>query len=226
MDGILIVDKPQGMTSHDVVDLIRRRFGLKKAGHAGTLDPMATGVLVMLLGKATKLSDLLMAHDKEYHAEMTLGRSSDTGDAWGKLEVTESKVELSADSIHEAFKKFTGEIYQTPPMYSAIKHNGKKLYELARKGITVEVKPRKITIEKLDIMNISLPIIEFKTLCSKGTYIRQLVIDIGKELGYGAHLSKLRRTRSGDFKIEDALRLDELEQMSGTELEKKLVKME
>lgn len=226
MDGILIADKPQGMTSHDVVDFIRRRFGLKKTGHAGTLDPMATGVLVMLLGKATKLSNELMAHDKEYHAEMILGQASDTGDAWGKLEVTDSKIELSSERVHEAFRKFTGEIYQTPPMYSAVKHNGKKLYELARKGITVEVKPRKIKIEKMEITGISLPQIEFKVLCSKGTYIRQLCIDIGLELGCGAHLSKLRRTRSGDFRIEQAVRLDELERMSKIELEERLVNVQ
>jgi tRNA pseudouridine55 synthase len=226
IDGILIVDKPQGMTSHDVVDFIRKRFGIKKAGHAGTLDPMATGVLVMLLGKATKLSNELMAHDKEYHAEMILGQSSDTGDAWGKLEGADTNIELSSERINEAFRKFTGEIYQTPPMYSAVKHNGKKLYELARKGITVDVKPRKITIEKIEIIRMSLPQIEFKVRCSKGTYIRQLCIDIGRELGYGAHLSKLRRTRSGDFRIEQAVRMDELERMSRIELEERLVKSE
>jgi tRNA pseudouridine55 synthase len=222
MDGILAVDKPQGMTSHDVVDFIRKRFGLKKVGHAGTLDPMATGLLIMLIGKATKESNRLMAHDKEYRAEMTLGQSSDTGDAWGKLSASDNTIEVTAKEIEEAFKKFTGEIEQMPPMYSAVKHNGKKLYELARKGISVDVKPRKVTISKLKILSMSLPQIEFDVTCSKGTYIRQLCVDIGESLNCGAHLSRLRRTRSGDFSVDQALALDELARMDSSSLARRL----
>jgi tRNA pseudouridine55 synthase len=222
MDGILIVDKPQGMTSHDVVDFIRRRFNIKKVGHAGTLDPMATGVLVMLVGKATKLSGELMAHDKEYDAEMTLGQSSDTGDAWGKVEVTDPDISFTRPEIEKAFREFIGEIDQTPPMYSAVKHNGRKLYELARKGITVDVKPRKIIIKSLNIKSIALPQVEFSVTCSKGTYIRQLCIDIGAKLGSSALLSKLRRTRSGRFGIGEAISMSELDRLSKMELEKRL----
>lgn len=226
MDGILIVDKPKGMTSHDVVDFIRRRFGLKKVGHAGTLDPMATGVLVMLVGKATKSSGRLMAHDKEYDAEMILGQVSDTGDGWGRLTATDSHIDLRPEAIRRVFMDFTGDIEQSPPMYSAVKYEGKKLYELARKGIIVDVKPRKVNISKLEILKISLPQVEFKVSCSKGTYIRQLCVDIGSRLGCGAHLSKLRRTRSGDFSIDQALPLDRIGEMAPKDLEACLLREE
>ena len=222
MDGILIVDKPQGMTSHDVVNLIRRRFNLKKVGHAGTLDPMATGVLVMLLGKCTKSSSRLIGNDKEYEGTMVLGATSDTGDAWGNITASSGKRDFTDEEIRGTFNKFTGELEQVPPMYSAVKFKGKKLYELARKGLSVEVKPRKVFIKGLEVTDMALPQISFKAICSKGTYIRQLCADIGKALGCGAYLSRLRRTRSGEFSIDEALSADELKRSEKTDLEKKL----
>jgi len=222
MDGILIVDKPQGCTSHDVVDLIRKKFSLKKVGHAGTLDPMATGVLVMLIGKYTKSSDLFLKDDKEYDATLSLGATSDTGDAWGRVEKSAHFENIDSERIEEAFDGFRGEIDQIPPAYSAVKFNGKKLYEFARKGIEVKLAPRKIVIKELKIYKIDGREVSFVTTCSKGTYIRQLCIDIGKELGCGAHLSRLRRTRSGKFSVEDAVTLEELNGMDAEKLEKKL----
>lgn len=225
MDGILIVNKPQGMTSHDVVAFIRKRFGLKKVGHAGTLDPMATGVLVMLVGKSTKSSGQFMRDDKEYEAEMMLGAVSDTGDAWGDITPSGAVTDLKQNEIEAVFKRFLGEIEQTPPMYSAIKCKGKKLYELARKGVIVDVEPRKIFIDNLEILDISLPRIAFKVVCSKGTYIRSLAADIGRELGCGAYLSKLTRTRSGSFGIDQAIGVEELRVIGKEELEKKLLEV-
>jgi len=222
MDGILIVDKPQGMTSHDVVNLIRRRFNLKKVGHAGTLDPMATGVLVMLLGKCTKSSSRFIGDDKEYEGTMVLGATSDTGDAWGNITASSGKRDFTDEEIRGTFNKFTGELEQVPPMYSAVKFKGKKLYELARKGLSVEVKPRKVFIKGLEVTDMTLPQISFKAVCSKGTYIRQLCADIGKALGCGAYLSSLRRTRSGEFSIDEALSADELKRSEKTDIEKKL----
>lgn len=223
MDGILIVDKPQGMTSHDVVDIVRRRFNLKKAGHAGTLDPMATGVLVMLMGSYTKLSDKLMAGEKDYEGTLILGGSSDTGDAWGKISASGKTPGFTREEIEVAFSKFSGEIDQTPPMYSAVKVNGSRLYKLARKGITVAVAPRKVSIKDIVVTGVSMPEVSFKLTCSKGTYIRQLCVDIGNALGCGAYMSALRRTRSGDFKIGDAVTIDGLKTMNDAELQKKLI---
>ncbi len=225
MDGILVVNKPQGMTSHDVVDLIRRRFGLKKVGHAGTLDPMATGVLVMLIGRYTKSSDSLMSGEKEYDATLTLGGRSDTGDAWGEIEPSGKTVLFSDDDISNVFERFTGEIEQKPPMYSAVKFKGKKLYELARKGLSVEMKPRKVIIKSLDIGAISLPEVSFRVTCSKGTYIRQLCVDIGEALGCGGYLSRLERTRSGEFIIDRAVRVETLKEIGAKELAERLVKL-
>lgn len=223
MDGILIVNKSQGITSHDVVDLIRRRFGLKKVGHAGTLDPMATGVLVMLIGRYTKSSNSLMSGEKEYDATLTLGGRSDTGDAWGKVESSGKKTSFDNAEIAKVFERFTGEIEQKPPMYSAVKFKGKKLYELARKGLSVEMKPRKVVIKRLDIGAISLPEISFRVTCSKGTYIRQLCVDIGEALGCGGYLSRLERTRSGDFTVGQAMRVDVLKEIDKKELSERLV---
>lgn len=222
MDGILVVDKPQGCTSHDIVDFIRKKFGLKKVGHAGTLDPMATGVLVILVGKYTKSSGSFLSADKEYDATLMLGATSDTGDAWGRVEKSGDPEAFSKKEIEEAFSKFTGEVEQVPPSYSAVKFKGKKLYELARIGINVKVEPRKISIKKLDIYKMDIPEIHFTVTCSKGTYIRQLSSDIGSSLGCGAHLSRLRRTRSGSFVIDDAISVDDLKKLDAAELEKHL----
>jgi len=222
MDGILIVDKPQGMTSHDVVDFIRKKFSLKKVGHAGTLDPMATGLLVMLIGKATKASDLFIKDDKEYEGALILGGVSDTADGWGRIEYSSKDIFFENSKIEEAFKKFLGHIEQTPPAYSAVKVKGKKAYELARKGVKVQLKAKKIFIERFDILGISLPEVSFKVTCSKGTYVRQLCVDIGEHLGCGAYLSRLRRTRSGRFSIGDALNLSELAGYSAEDLARRL----
>jgi len=223
MDGILIVDKPKGITSHDVVDLIRRRFGFKKVGHGGTLDPMATGVLVMLIGKATKLSSLFLSGNKEYVATMMLGATSDTGDALGKVAPTGRETALDEGLIRGVFKSFSGEILQRPPAYSALKVKGKKLYQYARKGIFVEVAPRLIVIRDMEILEIALPEITFRVECSKGTYIRQLSADIGDKLGCGAHLVALRRTRSGKFSIDEAISREDLMKMDIKALSERMI---
>jgi len=224
MDGILVVDKPQGCTSHDVVDFIRRRFGLKKVGHAGTLDPMATGVLVILVGKHTKSSNSFIAADKEYDATLMLGATSDTGDAWGNI--TPSKPIPGPGPgigiIEDVFGRFLGPIEQVPPAYSAVKFKGKKLYEFARKGIEIKLEPRKIVIKELKIYKRDGQEISFSVTCSKGTYIRQLCMDIGKDLGSGAYLSRLRRTRSGEFTVKEAATLEDLKGMDAETLRKRL----
>ena len=223
MDGILAVDKPQGMTSHDIVAFIRKHFGFKKVGHAGTLDPIATGLLVILIGRYTRSSNLFINDDKEYVATLVLGARSDTGDAWGKVIPSGKEIIFTNDRIEGTFKRFLGEIYQTPPAYSAIKYKGRKLYELARKNISVEIKPRKIHIKELEIMKLALPEITFRVRCSKGTYVRQLCADIGDSLGCGGYMSGLRRTRSGKFSLDEALSMEELKKIEAVALERKLV---
>jgi tRNA pseudouridine55 synthase len=210
MNGILVVDKPPGMTSHDVVLFIRRRFGIGKVGHAGTLDPMATGVLVLLIGDATKLSSRLVSDIKEYRAEMKLGETTLTGDSDGDLAATSSVAGITGEKIKEAIGSFLGEIEQVPPMVSAVKHKGERLYKLARRGITVERKPRTVTIHEITTEKIALPLVNFRVRCSKGTYIRKLAEDIGQKLGCGAHLTSLERTASGRYDIKDAVRLERL----------------
>lgn len=223
VDGVLVVDKPKGMTSHDVVDFLRRKFALKKVGHAGTLDPMATGVLVMLIGSFTRRSGEFLNDDKEYAAKMVLGAESDTLDAWGRITPRQESVTCVRADIEKAFNKFLGEIEQTPPQYSAKKHKGRKLYEFARKGVNVKVDPKKVTIKNIEILNIAFPEIVFRVVCSKGTYVRQLASDIGKELGCGAYLSGLRRMRSGSFTIKDAVGMEELMKINSDELRKRMV---
>lgn len=223
MDGILLVDKPQGFTSHDVVNFVRKRFCIKKAGHAGTLDPMATGLLVVLIGNYTKRSNQFLNDDKEYDATMTIGATSDTGDAWGQVRPHDNKTKkISQKDIEDIFAGFVGVMDQAVPSYSAKKFKGKKLYELARKGIEVKLEPKKIAIHSLRITGISLPEISFKTSCSKGTYIRQLCADIGNSLGCGAYLSRLRRTRSGNFEINEAISIEELDGMDAQSFKKRL----
>ena len=219
MDEIIIIDKPKGPTSHDIVDIVRRTFKIKKVGHAGTLDPMATGVLVILTGKCTKESGKFSNDDKEYEGELTLGATSDTEDAEGVITDSGKSVDPDPVRIKEAFEAFLGPIEQVPSAYSAVKYKGKKLYELARKGISVEVEPRKITISRLDISDISIPKVKFRVTCSKGTYIRKLAADIGQRLGCGAYLSALRRTRSGNFTIDQAITLDQLIKLTAIQCE-------
>jgi len=210
--GILVVDKPLGVTSHDVVAYVRRRFRIKKVGHAGTLDPGATGVLVLLLGKATKLSGTFLNQDKEYEAVLRLGTRTDSGDLDGKV-ISMGEVSATADEITSVIKSFQGEIEQIPPMFSAKKIDGKKLYKFARKGIEIEREPRKVTIKEIQITNIAVPEIAFRVVCTKGTYIRKLAEDIGEKIGCGAVLAGLRRTRSGDIGLTSAVTVDELSGM-------------
>ncbi len=226
MDGLLIVDKKEGITSFDVIRNVRKEYNIKKVGHIGTLDPLASGVLPVLIGKATKLSDYLMMHDKEYIAKIILGKKTSTGDREGNV-IEEKEIEkskISKENIEAVLNSFLGESYQIPPMYSAIKVNGKKLYELARENKEIERTPRKINIAKIELLkienvnvnenaNLSWQSIEitYKVQCSKGTYIRTLSEDIAEKLGTVGYMSYLRRTRVGDFKIEDAGKLIDME---------------
>lgn len=206
MDGILIVNKPLNKTSFDVVRDVRKEYNTKKVGHIGTLDPMASGVLPILIGKATKLSDLLMEHDKDYIATLKLGEKRDTGDQEGQI-IEQSPIpdDLSEKRIINTLNTFLGDSFQIPPMYSAIKINGQKLYDLARKGETIERKPRPITITNIELLNYdnSTNEIEFKVTCSKGTYIRVLCEDIATKLNTCGYMSSLKRTRVGNFTIEN-----------------------
>ena len=213
LSGILLINKPKGMTSHDVVDFARKRLGIRKIGHAGTLDPMATGLLILLVGQATKLSNRFSGLDKAYEATMQLGKITSTGDAEGEV-IEEREVKVTEEDVREVFGNFIGEIEQIPPMVSAIRHKGKRLYELARKGVVVERKPRKVKIYELEIKRIEIPEIEFFVSCSKGTYIRKLCEDIGEALGCGAYQSRLHRVRIGDFSVDEAISLDEINESS------------
>ncbi|HHY42274.1 MAG TPA: tRNA pseudouridine(55) synthase TruB [Thermoanaerobacterales bacterium] len=210
MKGVINVLKPPGMTSHDVVNFLRRLFQIKKIGHSGTLDPAAAGVLPVFIGKAAKAIEFFMDDDKEYIAEMRFGVTTDTGDLDGNV-TNISKVNITKSHLEEILKQFTGEISQVPPMYSAVRYKGKKLYELARKGIVVERKPRNVKIYSLDLIDYSHDTAIVKVACSKGTYIRTLCEDIGNMLGCGACLSCLVRTSSGPFKIENSFTLEEIQ---------------
>lgn len=218
--GIINIYKEAGYTSHDVVAVLRGILGQKKIGHMGTLDPDATGVLLTGLGVGTRLNDMLNTGSKEYVAELCLGVSTDTQDMSGNV-LERKEVNLTEDRIREAVFSFKGVYGQIPPMYSAIKIGGKKLYELARKGQEVERKARRVRIDEIEILNVELPIVRIRVVCSTGTYIRTLCDDIGKKLGCGASMQFLKRTRVGDFCIEDALTLDEVKRLvSDNEIEK------
>lgn len=209
-EGIILVDKPKGITSHDVVDCVRRKLGTKRVGHAGTLDPLADGLLVILVGKYTKLFPKFVNFDKEYIGMLKLGEVTTTGDSQGEI-VKKSEIHsINDEVIGKAFASFSGQIEQIPPMVSALRIKGRRLYSLARKGITVERVPRKITIYSLRIIKIDIPFIEFYVNCSKGTYIRKLAEDIGELLGYGAHIVKIRRLSVGPFKLGEAANLDDI----------------
>ena len=221
--GVLLVDKAKGITSHDVVDAIRRQFGISKVGHAGTLDPMATGLLVMLIGKATKLSRDFLNDDKAYEAHMILGVTTDTADASGKILERKPSNNIKKEDVIQLMEKFKGEIEQIPPMFSAKRHRGKKLYQYARKGIEVVRKPRKVTIKELRISAVHIPEVSIWLRCSKGTYVRQLAVDIGEALGCGAHLTDLRRVASGEFLVENALKFDKLKEMTIESLNENLI---
>ena len=213
MDGILIVNKPRGMTSHDVVAGVRRLSKQKRVGHAGTLDPMASGVLLVCLGRATRVAEYLTGTDKTYRAVMRLGVETDTYDAEGRVVATQP-VNVTESTLRKALVNFVGEIDQVPPMYSALKRQGKPLYKLARKGIEVEREPRRVTIHEIalrEFMAGGQPDATVKVRCSAGTYIRSLAHDIGAALGCGAHLIELTRLASGSFTIDEAVSLQDLE---------------
>lgn len=209
-NGIINIHKEAGFTSHDVVARMRGICGQKKIGHTGTLDPQATGVLPVCLGSGTKLCDLLADRDKEYVAGLLLGVSTDTQDTTGRV-LQEKPVEAAEEQVREAVMSFVGEYEQVPPMYSALKVDGKKLYELARAGREVERKARFVILHEIEILDIKLPVVTMRVVCSKGTYIRTLCADIGEKLGCGGTMQSLVRTRAGRFRLEQAVTLGELE---------------
>lgn len=224
MDGILIIDKPKGLSSHDIVDFIRKRFQAKKVGHAGTLDPQATGVLIILIGKSTKRSQEFSGQDKEYQACLTLGIATDSQDAEGRVLKREEIGDIKPEVIKEVLSRFLGGIEQVPPMFSALKYKGERLYQLARRGIEVKRKARQVYIYGLEMTRFALPCIYFEVRCSKGTYIRSLCVDIARELGCPGHLSELRRTSSGFFSINQAISLDELKKFSLQDIDEVLIR--
>jgi len=209
--GILLLDKPVGITSNSALGRAKRLLGIKKAGHTGTLDPMASGLLVLCFGEATKVSAFLLDADKSYDAEATLGVTTDSEDAEGEVVAEQTVPAFSAGDIESVLARFRGPIEQIPPMHSALKHQGQRLYKLARRGEVIERPPRSIVIHELECVQWNKPKLQLRVRCSKGTYIRSLVRDIGQALGCGAHLSRLRRTRSAPFGLADALALDQLE---------------
>lgn len=211
MDGIILINKPAGMTSHDVVNKLRKILHTKKVGHCGTLDPDATGVLVVCINKATKVLQFLTSESKEYVAILNLGVSTDTYDASGKVLETKEYQKIDDDKIIACLKSFIGKQEQKPPLYSAIKIKGKKLYEYARSGENVEVPTRVVTIDYIDVLEIKENLIKFKVGCSKGTYIRSLCFDIAAKLGYPGHMQDLIRTKSGKFTLNDCFTLEEIE---------------
>lgn len=212
INGIVIIDKEAGFTSHDVVAKLRGICGQRKIGHTGTLDPEATGVLPVCLGSATKLCDMLTDRNKEYVAELLLGIETDTQDTTGEV-LAERPVEIPEAEVRQVCESFIGQYDQIPPMYSALKVNGKKLYELAREGKEVERKARTVTIHELEILECRLPVVKMRVACSKGTYIRTLCADIGAKLGCGGAMKSLRRTKAGGFSLEEALTLGKLQQL-------------
>ena len=208
--GIVLINKPAGITSHDVVGFVRRTFNMRRVGHAGTLDPMATGVLVILLGTSTKLFDKFVAFDKTYRATLRLGVKTTTADIMGQVLLERPFEGIDEEAVRKVFIQFTGEIEQKPPMVSAVKHQGERLYKIARKGIEVERTARKVRIDELRILQCRLPDVEFLMSCSKGTYVRQLAEDVGEVLGCGACISQIERTKVGPFEIKDAVTLENL----------------
>lgn len=222
-EGVLLVDKPAGITSHDVVYRLRRKFQIQRVGHAGTLDPMATGLLIMLIGKATKISQYLISVDKVYEGEVTLGVTTNSQDAEGDVMETRPVPELTEAQVKAAMQTFLGDQYQQPPMFSAVKIGGVPLYKMARKGEEVEREPRFIRVSEFTLLSFASPKLTFRLACTKGTYVRTVANDLGAKLGCGGHLSALRRTGSGKFTIAQCLPLAEIEALSVADLEKRLI---
>lgn len=223
LEGAVLVDKPAGPTSHDIVDAIRRQFGIKKVGHAGTLDPNATGLLVILLGRGTKLSERLMGTDKVYEGTIRLGITTDSSDADGQITGERTVPPLTLDDLNAAAAGFVGDVMQTPPMVSAIKKDGVPLYKLARKGQEVEREPRLIHVYQFRFDHIDSPDAHFRVKCTKGTYVRTLAHDLGERLGCGAHLKNLRRTVSGRLNVENSVPFEELIQFDDARFEKHVI---
>ena len=223
MDGLLLVNKPPTWTSHDVVAKVRRHFQLKKVGHGGTLDPMATGLLVLLLGRATKLSNRVMSSDKTYEGTICLGLSTNSQDADGEIIEKRDTTHVTPAMVQQHMAAFIGDSMQTPPMYSAIKKNGVPLYKLARKGKTVNREPRLIHLYEFAYLRSNLPYVDFRLHCTKGTYVRTLASDLGDQLGCGAHLSALCRTGSGALRISQALPLADVLKLEPHELVTQLI---
>ncbi len=223
--GVLLIDKAPDMTSHDVVAIARRALNTKKIGHCGTLDPMATGLLMLVIGRATKIQDLLMSEDKEYQGTLTLGVTTSTQDRQGTALETREVRDFSAEEIDGAFGAFTGAFEQIPPMVSAIKKDGVPLYKLARQGKEVERAPRPVYVTSYEVSRIALPEVDFTVNCSKGFYVRTYAHDIGDKLGCGAHLSALRRTRSGKFTLDRAVTVDALKHGPREDLMKAMVSL-
>lgn len=223
LDGAILVDKPAGPTSHDVVDNVRKQFGIKKAGHAGTLDPAATGLLLVLLGRGTKLSERLMSDDKVYSGTMKFGETTNSYDADGELVASLPVPPMTLEELNAAAEQFVGDQMQTPPMVSAVKMDGVPLYKLARKGIEVERKARLIHIYSFRFTKYDEPYGSFRVACTKGTYVRTLAHDLGEKLGCGGHLATLRRVVSGKFDVQDAIQYEDLLQLSLGELQKRVI---
>lgn len=212
VSGVLVVDKPVGLTSHDVVQIIRRGTGIRRAGHTGTLDPRASGVLVILIGPAVRLSEYVSASDKRYQATIRLGSSTDTYDSEGRITSTADIGDITEEKFNEILQQFVGEMEQVPPPYSAVKVKGKKAYEMARHGQEVDLEPRTVQVYSLEVLEWAPPEAVIDVYCSSGTYVRSLSHDLGKELGTGAHLIGLRRTKSGRFTLRDAVPLRRLQE--------------
>ena len=225
LDGVLLVDKAEGMTSHDVVALIRRKLAIKKVGHCGTLDPIATGLLLLTIGRGTKVQDLLMSEDKDYAGTLTLGATTSTQDRQGEIVNVRPVPQLEENEIRAAFEKFRGDFYQLPPMVSAKKHGGVPLYKLARQGKVVEREPRFVHVYRYTIDRIILPEIDFSVVCSKGFYVRTYVNDIGEVLGCGGHLKSLRRIKSGRFDVANAISVEQIRNTEREEIVRKILSL-
>jgi tRNA pseudouridine55 synthase len=223
LDGAILVDKPAGPTSHDVVDAIRRRFGIKKVGHCGTLDPNATGLLIIVLGRGTKLSEKLMSDDKLYEGTIQFGEATDSYDADGEITASLPVPPLTLEELTREAAEFVGDRMQIPPMVSAVKKDGVPLYKLARKGLEVKREPRLVHIYSFRFSDYHEPLAQFRIACTKGTYVRSLAHELGQKIGCGAHLSALRRIASGKFDVARALPLDRIIALSTSELEQRVI---
>ena len=223
LEGVLLIDKPSGLTSHDVVDKVRRKLKMKRIGHAGTLDPMATGLLIILVGKATKLSQYLMSLDKTYEGTITLGESTNTYDGEGEVMTKRPVPSLTLEEVATVVSSYLGDQYQKPPMFSAVKINGQPLYKMARQGKEVEREPRFIRISRFDVTRFDPPEVDFSLDCTKGTYVRSLANDIGEKIGCGGYLSGLRRIASDKFNLNDAITLERFLDATPEEISKALI---